>query len=140
MKVNRKMRKILPSLILVAVLAAVPLLSLAQPVDSCTLRHDLSDFDAACIKGATVSEAETKSWGMCCMLDAVYTVVDWVFFVLVAVVALLTIFGGFTISTAGGDPEKVNKGRDYILYAMIGLAVALLSRAVPSVVAGLIGG
>jgi hypothetical protein len=73
------------------------------------------------------------------MLDAVYTIVDWIFIGLVALVALFTILGAFDILTAAGDPEKVSKGRGKIMYAMIGLAVALLSRAVPSLVKALIG-
>lgn len=142
------MKKVFLSLILISLLAviSVPAMVLAQPVESCTLRHDLTDFDLACMEGAVVGEtlgegitADTSAWGMCCMLDAIYTVVDWIFFGLMSVVALFTIWGAFNILTGGGDPERVSKGRERIMYAMIGLAVALLSRAVPSLVKALIG-
>ncbi len=134
------MKKAFLSLILITLLIvfAVPAMVLAQPAESCTLRHDLTDFDPECRVGE-VDEDITGAWGMCCMLDAVYTVVDWIFFGLIAVVALFTILGAFDILTAAGDPEKVKKGRERIMYAMIGLAVALLSRAVPSLVKALIG-
>jgi hypothetical protein len=134
------MKKAFLSLILISLLAviALPTMVLAQPVESCTLRHDLTDFDAGCDIGL-VDESVTSAWGMCCMLDAIYTVVDWIFFGLIALVALFTILGAFDILTAAGDPEKVSKGRARIMYAMIGLAIALLSRAVPSVVKALIG-
>ncbi len=134
------MKKVFLSFILISLLAviAVPATVLAQPAESCTLRHDLTDFDSACSVGL-VDEDATGAWGMCCMLDAVYTVVDWIFFGLIAVVALFTILGAFDILTAAGDPEKVSKGRSRIMYAMIGLAIALLSRAVPSLVKALIG-
>ena len=131
------MKKIIALAILAAMM--VPMAAAAQPVNSCTMRHNLRDFDTACSQGANVNNLSTGAWGMCCMLDAVYTVTDWIFFILLAVVALLVIWGGFTIAVAGGAPDKVNEGRNYILYALLGLALALLSRAIPSVARALIG-
>jgi hypothetical protein len=40
--------------------------------------------------------------------------------------ALCAIFGGFQIITAGGSVEKVETGRRWIMYALVGLAVVLL--------------
>jgi len=119
------MKKVFLSLILISLLAVstVPAMVLAQPVESCILKHDLSDFDPVCVEGE-ISEDDTGAWGMCCMLDAIYTV---------------TIFGAFDILTAAGDPEKLKKGRERIMWAMVGLAVALLSRAIPSLVEAIIG-
>jgi hypothetical protein len=144
------MKKILSVLISASIVAGAvaPMAALAQPAESCTLKHDgLTDIDPVCVNGREVcdvggpcpSNGETTSWGMCCILDAVYTVTDWIFIGLVAIVSVLTIWGGVTISTAGGSEEKITKGRNYILFAMVGLAVALLSKAVPSVVKALIG-
>jgi len=117
------MKKVFLSLILISLLAVstVPAMVLAQPVESCILKHDLSDFDPVCVEGE-ISEDDTGAWGMCCMLDAIYTVVDWIFFGLVALVAFFTIFGAFDILTAAGDPEKLKKGRERIMWAMVGLA------------------
>lgn len=128
-------------IIVLAILAAmmVPTVAAALPVESCTIGHDLRDFDVACSRNAVVNDS-TPAWGMCCMLDAIYTVTDWIFFILLAVVSLLVIWGGFTIATAGGAPDKVNEGRNYILYALLGLALALLSRAIPSIARALVGG
>ena len=131
------MNKILSILVLSAVTLA-PQMALAQ-ASQCTLRHNVSDFDPACTLGRTVSETVTRVWGMCCILDAVYTVTDWIFVALMVVVGLLIAWGGFTIATAGGAPDKVAAGRNFILYALIGLAVALLARALPAVVRALLG-
>ena len=133
----KKMKKLL-LLGLLAVLA-IPLLSLSQsgPATSCNLTHDVGVTGCP---AAGVCNFDTNSQcGMCCVLNAVYTVTDWVFFLLVAVVSLLVIYGGFTIATAGGAPEKVNSGRGLILWAMIGFAVALLARAIPSIVKSVLG-
>ena len=137
------MKKAFLSLILISLLAviAVPAVVLAQegPVENCTLRHEITLGADTYAKDTVMDEDENAAWGMFCMLDAVYTVVDWIFFGLIALVALFTIFGAFDILTAAGDPEKVSKGRARIMYAMIGLAIALLSKAVPSLVKALIG-
>jgi len=140
------MKKVFLSFILISLLAviALPTMVLAQPVEGCTIRHiEVADLDPGCVPGGVVpvdiSETDTSAWGMCCMLDAVYTVIDWVFFGLIAVVGLFTIWGAFDILTAGGNTEKVTAGRQRIMYAMIGLVVALLSKAVPSLVKALIG-
>ena len=32
--------------------------------------------------------------------------------------------------TAGGDVEKVNKARDFVLYAIVGIIIALLAKGI----------
>ncbi|MCP6719424.1 MAG: hypothetical protein KJI71_04300 [Patescibacteria group bacterium] len=134
------MRKLLSGLVLLSVLSIMVFPSftaLAQPVEGCTLNRDQTDIDSACTAGA-ISETDTQAWGLCCALDAVFTVTDWIFFVLVSIVVLLVLIGGFTIATAGGNPENVNKGRNYIMFAMLGLAIALFARAIPGIVRALL--
>ncbi len=133
-------KKIVSSVLVAGMMAGtlVPMLALAQPQTGCTLKHDIEGFTAdGCTSGASINESN-PIWGICCIMDAVLTVTDWIFYGLLVVTALLVIWGGFTIATAGGSPDKVGEGRNYILYAMIGLAVALLSRAIPAVVRALI--
>jgi len=130
------MKKVVSILILASLI--VPVAALAQPRTGCILAHDITGF-SNCTLNASVNEVNGPThWGMCCILDAVMTVTDWVFYVLMIVAALLVIWGGFTIATAGGAPEKVSSGRSYIMFALLGLAIALLSRAIPAVVMGLI--
>ncbi|MCP6718302.1 MAG: hypothetical protein KJI70_02050 [Patescibacteria group bacterium] len=134
------MKKVFLSLIAITSLTVlvVPMIVSAQPVTGCEITHtEVADFESACTVGAITDSVD--AWGMCCLLNTVYTVVDWIFFGLIAVVSLFTILGAFDILTAAGDPEKVKKGRERIMYAMIGLAVALLSRAVPSIVVAIVG-
>ena len=35
---------------------------------------------------------------------------------------------------AAGDPSKVTTGRQYVMYAVIGLIVGFLARAIPAIV------
>jgi len=136
------LKKILPVLVLLsflAVLAVPAMVSANGPATECTLGHDVIDIDPVCTEGTTVDEDATPLWGMCCLLDAIYTVTDWIFIVLIAVVGLMVLFGAFTLLTAAGAPEKVTSGRNYIIYAMIGMVVALFAKAIPSIVKAMLG-
>lgn len=139
MKIVIKMKKALSILVLASVIA--PLAALAQaPATGCNISHTLGvtgcpPSGSSCVFTDLVTY---PMCGMCCILDAVHTVTDWIFYGLMVVVGLLVVWGGFTIATAGGDPAKVGAGRSSILYAMIGLAVALLSQAIPAVVTALV--
>ncbi len=137
------LKKILSVLVLTSFLAvlAIPVMVSAAngPATECTLGHDVTDIDAVCVENATVNETATSLWGMCCLLDAIYTVTDWIFTVLIAVVGLMVLFGAFTLLTAAGAPEKVSSGRNYIIYAMVGMIVALFAKAIPSIVKAMLG-
>ena len=133
------MKKIL-GLIFVAglLLISTSNISAAAPIDGCTLKHDIT-IDAITTVAGTIITGSDDNWGMLCLLDAVYSVTDWIFYSLLALVSVLTIWGGFLIVTAGGDSEKVGKGRDYVIYATVGLIVAFLSKVIPSIAEGIVG-
>jgi hypothetical protein len=49
--------------------------------------------------------------------------------ILIGVIAVIMILvGGFKYVTSGGDTNKVNSGKDTIIYAMVGLVVAALAQ------------
>jgi hypothetical protein len=77
--------------------------------------------------------------GMCCLLNGIYNITDWVFVVLMAVSSLMIIWGAVLFTTSSGDPEKVGKARNLIIFAAVGIAVALFSRAIPPAVKMIIG-
>ncbi len=135
------MKKLFLNLISITLLTVltVPVMVLAAtgPITGCNITHaEVTKFNSVCHD--FVSSSTTDAWGMCCLLNSVYTVIDWIFFSLVAIVALFTIWGSYDILTAAGDPEKLKKGRERIMWAMAGLAVALLSRAIPTLVESLL--
>lgn len=55
-------------------------------------------------------------------------IVDWLFAILIAVAAIAIVIAGFYFVTASGNPEQITKARNFILYALIGVMVALLAR------------
>ncbi|MDK2949204.1 MAG: Type secretion system pilin [Patescibacteria group bacterium] len=77
--------------------------------------------------------------GMCCLLNSVYNITDWVFVLLMAISSLMIIWGAVTFTTSSGDPEKTGKARQLIIYAAVGIAVALFSRAIPPAIKMIIG-
>ncbi len=50
----------------------------------------------------------------------------WGFFLLIAAVCF--ILAGYLFVTAGGNPESVTKARQWLLWGLIGVAIAVLSR------------
>lgn len=73
------------------------------------------------------------------ILDIIKNIVNWVFAIFLGISALFIILAAFQFLTAGGDTQKVSGARDKLLYAAIGIGVAVLSRAVVPVVRNILG-
>ena len=78
-------------------------------------------------------------WGVCCMLNTLFTVTNWVFYIMTIIAVLMIVFGGFTYITAAGDPTKAGKGKSILTFAIIGLAIALIAKLIPSLVRFILG-
>ncbi|MBZ9569574.1 hypothetical protein KJA16_01460 [Patescibacteria group bacterium] len=126
------MNKIIPVLALAFLL--LPMVALAQ--DRCHLVADLTYIDPACTSGADVS---VDDYGACCLFNSIHVVTNWVSGIVGAFVGLFIIVGAFMIVTAGGVPEKVTRGRNYIFYAVAGMIVFLFARAIPSAAKAIMG-
>ena len=57
-------------------------------------------------------------------------IVDWLFAILLIAAVVVILIAAFTFLTAAGDAEKVAKARNYIIYALVAIVVAFLSRAI----------
>lgn len=130
------MNKIISVLSLVVLLFPLFVSAQVTPPTTCTLTRDLTAIDGACTLGAAVL---IEDYGMCCMVNTIYAITDWIFYILMALVGIMIVIGAFNIITAAGAPEKVSAGRNYILYAVIGMVVAFFARAIPTIVQALIG-
>ena len=107
------MKKIILSSVLLGFLA-FPFLALAQTQD---LREQLPDAHIP-----TVIE----------------TMTEIVFGVFLAFAAIMIIIAAFQFLTAGGDTTKITAAREKVLYAIIGIVVAFLARAIINFIRGLI--
>jgi len=72
--------------------------------------------------------------GVCCLLQVLYSVTDWIFAILIGLASIFIIIGAMNLLMSAGDPSKVASGRNYIMYAAIGLIVGFLAKAIPAVV------
>lgn len=73
------------------------------------------------------------------VLNRLCTIVGYVFAVLIFLTIVFVIYAAFMYMTAAGDPEKVKKANATILYAAIGLAIAILAKYLPNIVANIMG-
>ncbi len=136
------MKKILTAIVLGSLLTALvlPAVALAQdaPANECTIRQTFEFEGVTYTKGHVVSDS-VANWGIVCMFNTIYSATNWLFMILVLLSVLFIIVGGFTYITASGDPEKAGKGGKIIVYALIGLAIALFAKVIPSIVRFIMG-
>ena len=141
------MKKILSALILTAFIAGglmvfAPVQAQEGVLEGCWVTKPGAWLsDCATINAATAKTATNKcifedkaSCGVCCFVQTLYNVTDWIFVILIALAGLFVVLGSMNLIMAGGDPGKVTSGRQYVMYAVIGLIVGFLARAIPAIV------
>jgi hypothetical protein len=132
------MKKILSALVLISLglLIFTPTQVTAQTegvLEGCTLTVEAAKVgDCAALN--TFCDFTNPDCGICCLLQTLYKVTDWIFVILIAVAALFVIIGAMNLLTSAGDPSKVASGRNYVMYAIIGLIVGFLAKAIPAIV------
>jgi hypothetical protein len=71
-------------------------------------------------------------------IPAVWTfvreVINWILIAVGLICVIFIIWGGIRYATSGGDSEKVKNAKNTLLYAIIGLAIALLAAVIVNVV------
>ena len=149
------MNKFLKGLVLLSVLFfsfSVFAAELEGPLNCCILRSDVdmgSDGnyskdeivggeDGECSLGTPTQT--TNQWGLVCLLGSVGAVAHWIFVTLMIVAPLMIMVGAYHIMTAGANPDSVKTGKNYIIWAAVGLLVGLFSNTIPSFISSLITG
>jgi len=61
--------------------------------------------------------------------DLIDKLIDFIFYLAIAVAPIMFIVAGFYFITAAGDPEKVNTAKKMILWVLIGLLIVFLAKA-----------
>ncbi len=77
--------------------------------------------------------------GICCVMNTVYNITTWAFVILMAISSLMIIWGAVLFTTSSGDPDKTGRARQLIIYAAVGIVVALFAQAVPLIVKFVVG-
>jgi len=119
------------------------------PQACCRLIRDFTNVNSACRKGAIVGNRDegpcslgepTKvdEWGLCCTLNAVAKVTNYIFYFFMLLAVAFGIYAAFLFLTAGGEEEKIKKARATLLYIVIAIVVAVLARFLPTFVSGIL--
>ncbi|MBI2098610.1 MAG: hypothetical protein HYT49_03075 [Candidatus Wildermuthbacteria bacterium] len=85
---------------------------------------------------ATIPDTVTSAQNFIDLLD---NIVDWIFVVVLVFAVIFIVLAGFQFITGGGEPQQVGQARNKLLYAAIGIAVAVLARGLVTAVRSLIG-
>jgi magnesium-transporting ATPase (P-type) len=67
-------------------------------------------------------------------------IINWIFWLLIVLTIIFVLIAAFRYLTAAGDPEKVKKAGQTLLYAAIAIIVALIAKGLPLLVSSFIGG
>lgn len=103
--------------------------------DKCIIRADSSRVGVTgCPASGDCVYATNEACGICCLIGTILYITDWIFVLLLVLVIVFVLWGAFDILTAAGDTEKVTSGRNKIMFAAIGFALALFAKAVPAFV------
>lgn len=86
------------------------------------------DFSTNCASKSCITDPAKMVSGM----------IQWVIGIAGVVSAIFVVFGGISYITSTGDPGKVKKAKDMIMYALIGLAIVGLSEVIVVFVSNII--
>ena len=64
----------------------------------------------------------------------VNNLINFIFYIALAMAPLMIIIGAFYLLTAGGSPSRVETGRNIILYTLIGFVLILLAKGLVALI------
>ncbi|MCX6789612.1 MAG: pilin [Candidatus Gribaldobacteria bacterium] len=89
--------------------------------------------------GTAAGAIAIEGWGIVCLLNTVYNVTNWIFYLMMIGVVILFVIAAAMFMMSSGDAEKTKKAKNMMVYAIIGLVIALVAKLVPSVVKLIVG-
>lgn len=66
--------------------------------------------------------------------EVIAAIANFVFIIAIPITSLMVVIGGVMFMISGGDPKKVEQAKKLLLYAVIGLAIILLSKTIAAVI------
>lgn len=89
--------------------------------------------------GAAANSVLCKSRTTNKLPNYVKIIVNTLLFILAAVSVIVIIIAGITYTTSGGDATLVTKAKNTLLYAVVGLIVAIMAYAIVNYIIGQFG-
>lgn len=75
----------------------------------------------------------------CDFTELIDKIINFVFWVAVAIVPLMALIAGFYFVTAAGDPNKINTAKKILIYTAIGFVIILFAKGLISVLQQVLG-
>ncbi len=72
-------------------------------------------------------------------IQIILDLTDWLFIILLVISVIMIVLAGLQFITGGGDPAAISAARTKLIWAAVGIGVALLARGLPAAVANLLG-
>ena len=119
------MKKFFAVFLMAAVLAVLALPVMAVPVDPIDPNRKLP-----------VTAPATTGEGLLAILD---TATNWIFAIFVILSIIFVLLAALQFVSSGGDAAKVGEARQKLIWAMVGIAVALASKGLVPIVKNIIG-
>jgi hypothetical protein len=71
--------------------------------------------------------------------DIINKIIDFIFNIALVLAPLMIVWAGGLYITSGGNPDKITKARNIIIYTLTGFAVILLSKGFVVIIKQLLG-
>ncbi len=116
---------------------------LPKGLAGCTMKHEIKGCTRNTrIEGGATTDCTEDAAGcgseICCLLDKVYTIADWIFVILLVVAGLFVIWSAFDFVLSKGEPEKITSGRNKLTWALVGVIIAFISQGLVRVIVQII--
>ncbi|MCH7828694.1 hypothetical protein IH982_02375 [Patescibacteria group bacterium] len=72
------------------------------------------------------------------ILARIQIIANWVFAVFLAISLIYIVLAAFQFVTGGGDPAQVSGARQKLIYALIGIAIALMAAGFPAILRSIV--
>jgi hypothetical protein len=118
-----KFRIVMTSLVLMLSLVGAPLLASTPTLAACAAGSKPKD----CISAGSNT---TTAAGTPKLTDNIKTITNILLFLIGVISVIAIVIGGIRYTTSGGDSSAVNSAKDTILYAVVGIVVAILAYSI----------
>ena len=113
---------------------AVPALVLSVSAAPVFAQQDAEDLSLSITQGVQAARGNDQPNDLFGPTGIFHTITNVLLFIIGAVSVIMLIIGGFRYVTSQGDSSQVTSAKNTILYAVIGLIIAILAFAVVSFV------
>lgn len=131
----KKVKKIL------AVLGLIGVIGLAPAMTAVATNNGSGSYDPCAVAmGEKPAFCDDSSHTESELYGTIGGILNTVYFWVGVIAIIVIIIGGITMMTSQGSPDKVKKARNAIIYALVGLVIALLAFAITTFILSALNG